>query len=396
MEAKIIIGTSFGDEGKGAAVDYWTRDFRGSKIVVRFNGGGQAGHTVVHGDIRHVFSNFGSGTLNGVPTYWAKYCTFCPASTLQEYKKLKEISPNVVLYVDNLCPVITPFDINANRYDTVMMTNGTCGVGYGTTMKRHEETPYKLFAQDLLNMKVVKEKVKLISHYYSTDKPFILDGWNHVNTDKFFDSLKELYKLRDSGNIIFVNEAEMFSQFHFSQFIFEGAQGILLDQEHGFFPHVTRSNTTSKNAIEILKRNNITNYSKYYISRAYQTRHGNGPMSNERYPVNLINNENETNVNNAYQGSFRTGILDLDLLIHAIQIDLNYSENKNNNLVMTCLDQVSKFNIPVTYKDKKDILSIFDIFKILKSHFKGLRTIMSSNPRANWEVHTSEQKITNI
>lgn len=394
MEAKIVIGSGFGDEGKGAAVDYLTRNFAKQKLVIRFNGGGQAGHTVVHGDIRHVFSNFGAGTLNGVPTYWSKYCTFCPASTLQEYKKLKEISPNVVLYVDNLCPVITPFDINANRYDTVMKANGTCGVGYGTTMKRHEETPYKLFAQDLLNMKITKEKVRAISHYYSTDKPFILDGWNHVNTDKFFDSLKELYKLRDSGNIIFVNEAEIFSKF--SQFIFEGAQGILLDQEHGFFPNVTRSNTTSKNAIEILKRNNITNYSKYYISRAYQTRHGNGPMSNERYPVTLTNNDKETNINNAFQGAFRTGILDLDLLIHSIQIDLNYSENKNNNLVMTCLDQVSKFNIPVTYKDQKDILSIFDIFKILRSNFKDLRTIMSSNPYADWEVHTSEQNIVNI
>ena len=71
MRARVVIGSNFGDEGKGLTVDYLCH--QGAGVVVRFNGGAQAGHTVCLDRLRHVFSHFGSGTLRGVPTYLSQF-----------------------------------------------------------------------------------------------------------------------------------------------------------------------------------------------------------------------------------------------------------------------------------------------------------------------------------
>ena len=72
MSHSIVIGLGFGDEGKGITTSYLCKKLEGTKIVVRFNGGHQAGHTVVFNGKRHIFSSWGSGTLQGIPTYWSE------------------------------------------------------------------------------------------------------------------------------------------------------------------------------------------------------------------------------------------------------------------------------------------------------------------------------------
>ena len=88
-------------------------------MVIRFNGGHQAGHTVVHEGQRHVFSSFGAGTLQGVPTYFNKDCTIFPRAIVNEHNSLGEYGtvPAPILYVHPLCPVTTPFDIQSNKLD---------------------------------------------------------------------------------------------------------------------------------------------------------------------------------------------------------------------------------------------------------------------------------------
>ncbi len=82
------------------------------------------------------------------------------------------------------------------------------------------------------------------------------------------------------------------------------------------------------------------------VTRAYQTRHGNGPMTNEEYPVILKNNEKETNISHEYQGNFRTSVLDLDQLIHAKNSGVGaVIPGVKTNLVVTCLDQMSEYKI---------------------------------------------------
>src|SRR5690606_12238557 len=109
MVGKAVIGIGFGDEGKGITTDFLCSRSR-NPIVVRFSGGHQAGHTVVLNGVRHVFSNFGSGTLRGAPTYWAKYCTVNPIGIINELDSLikKGITPK--LYIDEKCPITTPYD----------------------------------------------------------------------------------------------------------------------------------------------------------------------------------------------------------------------------------------------------------------------------------------------
>lgn len=89
----------------------------------------------------------------------------------------------------------------------------------------------------------------------------------------------------------------------------------------------------------------------YLVTRAYQTRHGNGPMTNENIPHNISINPSETNVLNEYQGEFRRSLLDVDLLEYAIGKDLFIKDNKRKTLVITCLDHVVD-EWRFTYKDE--------------------------------------------
>jgi adenylosuccinate synthase len=130
---------------------------------------------------------------------------------------------------------------------------------------------------------------------------------------------------------------------NYTDFIFEGSQGILLDQHFGFFPHVTRSNTTSQNAMQLiagsaLKEEEIMTH---YLSRCYQTRHGNGPFPDGE-PVELVYTENETNQENDWQGIFRTTRLDFSLIEHAIRCDEIYNPSGKKQLILTCLDQLKE------------------------------------------------------
>ncbi|MFW2477394.1 MAG: adenylosuccinate synthetase, partial [Sediminibacterium sp.] len=111
-KATVIVGLGYGDEGKGLLTDYYCHN-ADRPLVIRFNGGQQAGHTVVlKNGTRHVFSNFGSGTLRGVSTYWSAYCTFSPRYFLEELSLLP-ITP--MLYLDPACPVTTHYDVLYNR-----------------------------------------------------------------------------------------------------------------------------------------------------------------------------------------------------------------------------------------------------------------------------------------
>jgi adenylosuccinate synthase len=321
----IVLGLGFGDEGKGLTTSYLCSLVE-NPLVVRFNGGHQAGHTVVHNGNRHVFSSFGSGTLQDVPTYWSKNCTVYPTAVLNEFKVLNNILPTLdrklMLYINPLCPVTTPYDVAYNQ--EVQNKNGTVGVGFGATLERHENH-YKLFMQDLFYEKVLIAKLKNIQEHYYYDKAF-----KKIEIESFLEDCGNM-----ANNWIKIVDDSIMSEYYC---IFEGAQGILLDQDFGFFPNVTRSNTTSKNAIHLSK---ITGRPPqiFYVTRSYQTRHGKGFMTNEGDKLHLSHNKNETNKNHEFQGEFRTSPLDLDLLNYALKCDSHFSEGLVKNLVITCTDQ---------------------------------------------------------
>lgn len=347
--ASIVIGLGFGDEGKGLMTDNLCRRYPDS-LVVRFSGGHQAGHTVVTEDgTRHVFSSFGSGTLYGIPTYWSQYCALNPFSLLTEYHALIEKNITPRLFVDSLTMVTTPYDIAYNRALERINNHGSCGMGFAATIERNL-SPNKLYAGDMRFPFVVEQRLKAIATYYA--QKVIIENKQGLQ-EAYQDMLAQL-PLEDFAEAIantiqhisLVHEENILAQY--DHLIFEGSQGILLDQDHGFFPHVTRSYTTTRNAMEILKRNQITTTDVYYMTRCYQTRHGLGPMTNAGLPLDLVHTEDETNQLNTWQGNFRRTMLDCSLIRYALQCDSAYATHAHKHLAMTCLDQLPDAWIPYT------------------------------------------------
>ena len=345
--AKIVVDLGFGDSGKGLAVDHIAAQDPDTSLVVRFSGGHQAGHTVVRDGRRHTFSNFGAGTLVGVPTYYSADTTLFPPAALMERADLGSIRPELVIHP--LAMITTPYDVAYNRATERVNKHGSCGVGFGATVERHQQGVV-LYAKDLLSSWVVEQRMRSVDAYYrhkvsvadSNVKRAYEEETSEFNVGGFVSICRTFV---DSDEVAVAANGVLQSER--PNLIFEGSQGIMLDQLHGLFPHVTRSDTTSKGALAILRALGWNDpVDIYYISRCYQTRHGNGPMSSTS-SVTLHNNRDEANVHNDYQGRFRVGELDLELLNCALRTDAVYHDgiDVRKHLVVTCLDQRPDFNL---------------------------------------------------
>jgi adenylosuccinate synthase len=323
---KVVVGLGFGDEGKGLVTDWLCKDLPvENTTVVRHTGGHQAGHCVVgktfSGEkVKHVFSNFGSGTLRGIPTFWdAK--TFDPVGFMNEHSTLEDYNP--IVYVNPLCPVTTPFDKLSNGIRESTNQHGSVGVGFADTIRR-EEANYHLYVQDLFYPTIFKVKLQTIVNYYDSMNKFPI--WDADYSDF----------LAACEKVISIIKCKTHESTHM---IYEGSQGLLLDRDYGFFPHVTYARLGTQETL-------FPDAEYYLVTRAYQTRHGNGPRS-ERVVKNFEVDENEINVYNGSQGYFKTGVLDLDTLIYSVTIDKGIRESlpRRKNLVITCMDQLTVFEL---------------------------------------------------
>ena len=347
MQFSIVLDTGFGDAGKGLTVDFLASRSNEKVLVCRFSGGHQVGHTVALDKRRHTFSNFGAGTFRGIPTYYSEYTTIFPPATMVEYEHLRTFQPQ--LFVHPLCMVTTMYDVAYNRASERLQKHGSCGVGFGATIERNAGG-VTLYAKDLLFPWMFEQRLQGVKHYYeqkigNTSQPGLVDLYKNELED--YDEEKYIEFCQQSLRFTRVIP---FGQLYnsYQHIIFEGSQGILLDQAHGIHPHTTWSGTTSQNALSIIQSVNvdIKDIEIYYVSRCYQTRHGNGPMSNNE-KLSLINTEGETNIENDFQGAFRVSKLDPGLIRYSIMTDQVYhgEQSIRKNLVITCLDQLPGFDI---------------------------------------------------
>ena len=261
MNAIVVVGMGFGDEGKGALVDSLCERYK-ADLVVR-TGAHQAAHNVIRGS-HHTFSQFGSGTLYGSRTYLDKDMLIEPIAMNKEAcaLTLMGIKPYSLLTVHPDCPVTTWYHKAANARCQKTIRDGTCGVGIWETRKHSRSNEY-LRAKDLKCFDTILNKLELIDEYYCDfPSPYILEF------------AKELYEF--SKNIKIGEQPD--SKFT----IFEGSQGVLLDENKGTVPHVTGSTITTERAEEICKQNNLK-YEVVGVIRSYHTRHGNGPFGEECY-----------------------------------------------------------------------------------------------------------------
>lgn len=301
MRARAVIGANFGDEGKGVVTDYLAS--KGAGMVVRYNGGANAGHTVVTPDgRRHVFGHIGSGAFCGVPTFLSQFFVCNPILFVEEFSQLSGIGVDPVVYAHPNCLVSTFADMMINqrledaRGDT---RHGSCGVGVNETIMRSELPHLKIIMSDLWNgIDLESRLVEICTKYaqFRSEKPI-------ENYEPMIAHFKKLCSA-------FADYVKPLGIAQCVDPIFEGAQGLLLDQDNKtFYPHVTRSHTGSKNVKILCAQAGITDIDLYYVSRTYLTRHGAGPLPGEDSRMSF---EDNTNTPNPYQGAMRFAPLDHD------------------------------------------------------------------------------------
>ncbi|WP_336084094.1 adenylosuccinate synthetase [Nocardia sp. SSK8] len=311
----VVVDLGFGDAGKGATVDWLCSPAAalGVAAVVRFNGGAQAAHNVVAEGRHHTFAQFGSGTFAGVPTVLSEHVLVEPMALATESEQLAALGvpdPLGLLAIDGRARLTTPIHIAANRAREDARgssRHGSCGRGIGETAWYALEHDAPTVA-DCLEPTALRAKLdRLAAHYEELIGPSA-HGYEAI------DDLVAMYRdfagaVRITGGDVLARAAAR------GRLVFEGAQGVLLDEWRGFHPHTTWSTVEPRNARAMIAGLGAT-ARVLGVTRTYMTRHGAGPLPTEA-PLGFPEPHNETGV---YQGAFRQGYLDPILLRYAVEV----------------------------------------------------------------------------
>lgn len=301
----LVVDLGWGDSSKGATVEALCA-YRDADLVVRFNGGAQAAHNVVTPDGRHhTFRQFGSGTLLGIPTYLSRNVYVDLLELEVEANKLMALGvrdPYAMMFISSGCILVTPMHYKGDA-DWVARTGiATCGLGVGEA-KWSAQSGHPTLLVGYYNRYRAERILDQQQQYYETEIDLA------ELSQKYDDILNRV-------NIISNLNSRRFMSQHDS-IVFEGAQGVQLDCRYGTLPYVTSSNTTYENAYELLDLNdkNI----RWGCMRTYPTRHGPGPFPREIMNASGAYPELH-NKNNPYQGEWRVGMWDWNVLRHSINI----------------------------------------------------------------------------
>lgn len=366
-KAFTVIDLGFGDAGKGTIVDALVRK-TAATLVVRFNGGPQAAHNVVTpAGAHHTFSQFGSGTLAGADTYLTGNVYVDPIAMLNEADRLRTLCPSTLrkIRVNPYCYIITPWHQAINQLRELCRgvdKHGSCGVGMGEAV-----ADVRFFGRGLMFREVNQLDHAGLVTRLSQIREQKMEAWRALRTQYDMDSLKPLGEkgsdafriLYDSSTAVKVaalyrevvdtvieRNADAWCDPH-DTVVLEGAQGVLLDEEHGCRPHTTWSRCTSYNALKWLSGKGMHN-TTIGVTRAYMVRHGTGPLPTETkrgleyrpdaFPFTYPHSQpayTEHNPENEWQGKMRCGFLDFVALRYAIGRDSGVDV-----LAVTCLDHV--------------------------------------------------------
>lgn len=332
-----VVGAAYGDEGKGLGVDALAHTLakRGRRVLVaRANGGAQAGHTVATPQgARHVFHHIGAGTFAGADTHLTRFFALHPTAFAREAESLAKHSVSVAVSADPMAPVTTPWDMLINQIVESTRAggrHGSCGLGFGETLERTEKGPV-LLAQDLAGTGL-RVRLRTIQRDWLPQRLVALgvgqvpEPFASVLCDDRINDAFEADAAFFLRNVALRADAEALGQA--DALVFEGAQGLLLDQDYGVFPHVTRSNTGLRNPAILAAEAGYTAIDALYMTRAYGTRHGAGPLPLEAERLAGVVVEDETNAPNAWQGSLRLAPVNADALSDAISWDRADAESR--------------------------------------------------------------------
>lgn len=348
-EIKYVLGSQWGDEGKGKTVQYLCKQAikEGKKpLVVRYCSGPQASHTVIHDGITHVCSSFGSGVLLGIPTliYPVHDTLIDPVALMAEYKVLQQKGITPIYDFSDYCYIITPYDVIANRQNQESLANGTCGCGIWETINRfYNNSKDDRFEIALTDIEL-RQRLENVCNFYELNKQEELE-----NT--FIEAYRFLYKNKTNVNIS-----------DYDVIIMESSQGLLLDGDCGLKPYITPCCIGPLNNGDQLLPFWLdtcdVNYEIYFCTRTYTTRHGAGYIPTKSDYINYPSFE--ANKDNQYQGQFKTGILDIDMINRGIDRHrLDNIENSEFNLVINHIDCIGSM-FEYIYRGRIHIVPDFD------------------------------------
>lgn len=350
--AIVVADIGFGDAGKGSIVDFLARQSP-TAAVIRFNGGAQAGHNVVTRDGRHhTFAQFGAATfVPGVRTHLSRFMLLDPLALLAEAEHLGAIGiPDALarLSVDEQALLVSPFQKAANRIREVLRAHGkhgSCGMGIGETMADSIMFPERtLRARDLRDRSRLErvfagiqaqKQSEFTEHLADLAPNPYLASEIRVLTDSDAPRRAADAYWRIGMRFPVVSGDYLARLAAAGNLIFEGAQGMLLDEWHGFHPHTTWSTTTFQNADVLLREIGYAHdVEKIGVVRGYFTRHGAGPFpTEERMLSSLIPDPH--NGTGQWQDTFRIGWLDLFLARYALAVS-----GGADSLAVTNLDRM--------------------------------------------------------
>jgi len=277
----VVIGTQWGDEGKGKIVDWLTDHAQG---VVRFQGGHNAGHTLVIGGKKTVLHLIPSGILRDkVACYIGNGVVLSPQALLEEVATLEGAGVNVAsrLKISEACPLILPYHValdQARESAKGIGKIGTTGRGIGPAYE-DKVARRAIRLQDLFHRKRFAAKLGEVLDFHN----FVLKNYFRVAIVDFQKTLDETLALADRIKPMVADVPRMLYEAHQtgSSLLFEGAQGALLDVDHGTYPFVTSSNCVAGAAAAGAGIGPGLLHYVLGITKAYTTRVGSGPFPTE-------------------------------------------------------------------------------------------------------------------
>ena len=277
----VVLGTQWGDEGKGKVVDLLTDT---AKYVVRYQGGHNAGHTLVINGEKTVLHLIPSGVLReNVKCLIGNGVVLCPKALMTEMKMLEErgVPVRERLLISDACPLILPYHNALDAAREVARGSkpiGTTGRGIGPAYE-DKVARRGLRVGDLFNAETFAVKLKEIVEYHN----FALINYYKVEPVNYEEILADVLALREVIIGMVADIAELLDQARIAgeKIMFEGAQGTLLDIDHGTYPYVTYSNTTAGGVSTGCGFGPCNIDYVLGITKAYTTRVGSGPFPTE-------------------------------------------------------------------------------------------------------------------
>ncbi len=334
--AVIVVGSSYGDEGKGLAAACAVRRAEGPVLNILVNGGPQRGHTVDLPDgRRHIFSHFGSGALDGAVSCADEDFMVNPLLFERERDNLAaEFGIRPTLLVHARCRVTTPWDMMLGQMieeNRGARRHGSCGCGIQETRLRFRNTNWALRWGELAGISRERYEAccrRIVREYLPARMESlgmkISPEWRPVleNDGLIEHSWMDLCAMLDHTRVF---ESWPETAERYRTLVFELGQGLALDEFNmKDFPHLTPSRTTSRVSAErIAALSGETETEILYVTRSYLTRHGAGPLQTE-CPKERINPDmiDRTNVPNPHQQSLRYGLFDGGAVLARIRADL--------------------------------------------------------------------------